>query len=702
MSVLPSKYFNRELSWLEFNQRVLEEALDPSVPLLERVKFLAITASNLDEFFRVRVGGLELMTAHRLSKADPSGMTPRQQLEAIGARVRRMTADQYACYLQDLEPQLAAAGIRRIRPEDLNKTQKRLARQVFENEIYSILTPMAVTSAEDFPLLPNQMLNVCVRLNAPEEAADDGARFAILPLGPTAPRFISLPADNGYSYLLLEDLAAMFAERFFVGEAIAECVPFRVTRNADISVREDAASDLLAGMEEVLDERRHADCVRLEVDQSASPMLLGFLRTALGIDTAEVFTLPGPLDLAAWSTLSDRVGFDHLKYEPWPPQRSPVLAAGGSMFEVIAAQDVLLYHPYDSFEPVQRLVEEAAADPEVLAIKQILYRTSRDSPIVAALQRAAENGKHVTVVVELKARFDEARNIAWARRLEQAGAQVIYGVKGLKTHAKACLIVRREPHGIQRYVHFGTGNYNEATARIYSDASLFTADGELGSDVVAFFNAVTGYSQPQTYRKLEAAPIGLRDRLLELIRTETERARDRQPARIMAKVNALLDTQLIDALYEASQEGVEIKLNVRGICCLRPGVAGLSDNIEVVSIVDRYLEHARILYFHHGGDGRVFVSSADWMPRNLDRRIELLVPIEDAQCRQRLTHILETCFADNLKARRLLGDGTHQRVTAAGEPVRAQERLFEEIRAAVKQAEQQRATAFEPHLPGRT
>jgi polyphosphate kinase len=473
-------------------------------------------------------------------------------------------------------------------------------------------------------------------------------------------------------------------------------------RNADISVREDAASDLLAGMEEVLDERRHADCVRLEIDESASPMLLNFLRRALGIEKVEAFSLPGPLDLAAWSTLSDRLGFDHLKYEPWPPQRSPLLTAGRSMFETITAQDVLLYHPYDSFEPVQRLVEEAAVDPEVLAIKQILYRTSRDSPIVAALQRAAENGKHVTVVVELKARFDEARNIAWARRLEQAGAQVIYGVKGLKTHAKACLIVRREPHGIQRYVHFGTGNYNEATARVYSDASLFTVDGDLGSDVVAFFNAVSGYSQPQKYRKLEAAPIGLRDRLLEMIRTETDRARDRQPARIMAKVNALLDTQLIDALYEASQEGVEIRLNVRGICCLRPGVPGLSENIEVVSIVDRFLEHARIMYFHHGGDGRVFMSSADWMPRNLDRRIELLVPIEDAQCRQRLTHILETCFADNAKARRLRGDGTHERATAAGEVVRAQERLFDEVRAAVRQAEQQRATVFEPHLPGQT
>lgn len=697
MSSPDSKYLNRELSWLEFNQRVLEEALDAEVPLLERVKFLAITASNLDEFFRVRVGGLELTTAHGGGRADPSGMMPRQQLAAVRDRVRRMTGQQYGCYLEELEPQLTSIGIRRTRPDDLTKTQKRLARQVFENEIYSILTPMAVTSADDFPLLPNQMLSVCLRLNA-AEGSDDGARFAVLPLGPAVPRFISLPADNGYSYLLLEDLASMFAERFFVGESIAECVPFRITRNADISLREDAASDLLEGMREVLDERRHADCVRLEIDRAASPMMLAFLGRALGVDPANAFSLPGPLDLSAWFSLTDRPGFDHLKYEPWPPQQSPATPPGRSLFEVIAQQDVLLYHPYESFEPVLRLIDEAASDPEVLAIKQILYRTSRDSPIVAALQRAAENGKHVTVVVELKARFDEARNIAWAQRLEQAGAQVIYGVKGLKTHAKACLIVRREPHGIQRYVHFGTGNYNEVTARIYSDASLFTADADLGADVVAFFNAVSGYSQPQTYRKLEAAPIGLRDRLLELIRTETDRARDGQPARIVAKVNALLDTQLIDALYEASQAGVQVRLNVRGICCLRPGVPGLSENIEVVSIVDRFLEHARILYFHHGGDERVFLSSADWMPRNLDRRIELLVPIEDAQCRQRLTRILEAYFADTVKARRLLADGTHERI--AGGDVRAQARLFDEVRAAVKQAQQQGATVFEPHLPG--
>ncbi|MEX0585190.1 MAG: polyphosphate kinase 1, partial [Pirellulales bacterium] len=419
---------------------------------------------------------------------------------------------------------------------------------------------------------------------------------------------------------------------------------------------------------------------------------------AVGVDQADAVALNGPVDLSAWFQLAERPGFDSLKYEPWPAQSSPAVPSDCSLFETISARDVLLYHPYESFEPVLRFIDEAARDPDVLAIKQTLYRISRDSPVVAALRRAAELGKHVTVVVELKARFDEARNITWARQLEQAGAQVIYGVKRLKTHAKLCLVVRREPQGIQRYVHFGTGNYNEATARVYSDASFFTADGDLGSDASDFFNAVTGYSQPQKFRKLEAAPFGLRDRLLELIRAETELARDRQPARILAKVNALLDTRLIDALYTASQAGVEIKLNIRGICCLKPGVPGLSDNIEVVSIIDRFLEHARVFAFLHGGEERVLISSADWMPRNLDRRLELLIPIEDQACRQQLLRALDAYFNDNVKARKLLADGTHVRLQPGdNEPVRAQQRLFEEARQAVEAADRERTMVFEPH-----
>ncbi|MGH7128843.1 MAG: polyphosphate kinase 1, partial [Planctomycetaceae bacterium] len=451
----------------------------------------------------------------------------------------------------------------------------------------------------------------------------------VIPFGPAANRFITLPSEGGYAFLLLEDVVRQFVQRFFPGEDVVECVPFRITRNAEFSIREDAAGDLLSEMEEVLDARKLSDCARLEIAQDATPATLSFLQETLDVGDRDTYRLSGPLDLAAFMRLTDVRGYDHLKYPPWPPQPSPQVDLTQSLFETISQRDVLLYHPFESFEPVQRLIEEAAADPDVLAIKQTLYRTSRNSPIVAALAKAAENGKSVAVVVELKARFDEARNIEWAKSLEQSGVQVIYGVKGLKTHAKTCIIVRREPHGIQRYVHFGTGNYNEITARLYTDASFITSNDELAADAVSFFNAITGYSQPQPFHRIDVAPIGLRERLLEMINTETERRRHGQPAQILAKLNALVDPTMIDALYEASQAGVEIKLNVRGVCCLRPGVKGLSDHIQVVSVIDRYLEHSRIFYFHHGGDRRVYLSSADWMPRNLDRRIELLVPVDD-------------------------------------------------------------------------
>jgi polyphosphate kinase len=406
--------------------------------------------------------------------------------------------------------------------------------------------------------------------------------------------------------------------------------------------------------------------------------------------------------LAAFMPLTDLPGFDALKYEPWPPQPSPEVEQGVKLFDILAHRDVLLYHPYESFDPVLRLIEEAAADPEVLAIKQILYRTSRKSPIVAALARAAQRGKYVTVILELKARFDEARNIEWARSLEEQGVQVIYGVKGLKTHAKTCIIVRREPHGVVRYVHFGTGNYNEITAKIYSDASLLTSNEELGADAVAFFNAITGYSQPQRYRKIEAAPTGLRPRILELIEAETHRRQQGQQAFIDAKINSLVDPEVIHALYAASQAGVTVRLNVRGVCCLRPGVPELSENISVVSIVDRYLEHSRILHFHHGGDDLVYISSADWMPRNLDRRIELLVPVEDHAAKSRLIGILKTYSEDNVKARALQPDGSYKRLKPGRKkPRRSQEILYEDVCRRVREAEQSKTTTFEPHrAPG--
>jgi polyphosphate kinase len=693
------RYLNRELSWLEFNQRVLDEARDLTNPPLERLKFLAITASNLDEFFMVRVGGLQILARERSNRRDPSGMTPREQLEAISARTHRITSDQYRCLLEEIEPALAASGVRRQTLAGLARRQREAAERVFENEVYPVLSPIAVSSAADLPLLINKSLNLCVQLHPVTEGAEP--RFAVIPLGRSLSRMVTLPSEGGYEYLLLEDMAAMFIERFFPGERIAETVPFRITRNADFAVQEDKASDLLESMKEILDARRVGGCVRLELSDRVTTKTQQFLQEVFEVHGPEVYAAPGPLDLAAFMSLADLPGFDALKNAAWPPQPSPDVDPAASMFEVLAQKDVLLCHPYQSFDPVVRLVQEAAEDPDVLAIKQTLYRTSRESAIVAALARAAQRGKYVTALVELKARFDEARNIEWAEQLEQAGVQVLYGVKGLKTHAKICIIVRREPHGVQRYIHFGTGNYNETTARIYSDISFLTANEELGADATTFFNAITGYSQPRRMLKLEMAPLGLREHIIELIQSETERRRRGQKAAIDAKVNALVDPAIIDALYLASQAGVKVRLNVRGVCCLRPGVPGLSENIEVVSIVDRFLEHARIFHFHHGGDDLTFISSADWMPRNLDGRVELLVPVEDPPLRDRLISMLETYFKDTVKARRLLPDGSYEPAgRGKRKKFRSQEVLFREALSAVKQAKKSRRTTFEPHRAG--
>ncbi len=700
MSSTATNYLNRELSWLEFNQRVLDEAHDPLNPLLERLKFLAITSSNLDEFFMVRVGGLHLLQTSGSKISDPSGMTPKATLEAISLRVHQMMVEQYQCLLTEIEPPLAAAGFQRVHPQDLADSQRRIVEHVFKDEIYPVLTPMAVTPEMDFPYLMNHTLNIVVRLAPDEKNEKREDRFAIIPFGRTEFRFITLPSEGGYQYLPMEDAVCLFIEQYFQGEHVLESIPFRVTKNADVSLHDEFASDLLHQMEDMLAQRKQGSCIRLEIAERVSVETLEFLERGLGVLDQNVYRIPGPLDLTAFMRLTEISGFDALKSESWPPQPAPVVNPEIKMFDNISKQDILLCHPYESFEPVVRLIEEAAVDPDVLAIKQILYRTSKHSPIVAALIRAAEQGKHVTAIVELKARFDEARNIEWAKNLEHAGVQVIYGVKGLKTHAKVCCIIRREPQGIQRYLHFGTGNYNDATAKIYSDISYFTCDEVLASDAINFFNSITGYSQPQKYQKLEAAPISLRDKILDLIHHETERKKQGQKARIVAKVNSLVDPQIIDALYEASEAGVKVKLNIRGICCLRPGVAKLSKNIEVVSIIDRFLEHARILYFYHGGDERVFISSADWMPRNLDRRVELLVPIEEENSRRKVIKILNTYFEDNAKARVLNGEGVYERITPSKEKnlVRCQQVLYEETVAAVKQAEKAGRTVFEPHM----
>ena len=700
MSVHNDLFINRELSWLEFNQRVLDESSDPGHPLLERMKFLAITASNLDEFFMVRVGGLQLVHREGHGGRDTAGLTSAEQLTLIHERVRRMITQQYVHFGDELEPALAAAGIRRVRHDSIDPSQEAVLSQIVDDEIYSVLTPMAVGADVDCPLLPGGSLCISVRL---ENNPDGSPRFAWIPCGRTCSRLLTLPADGSYVYMLLEDVIAWSIGKFFPGETVIECVPFRITRNADLSLREDEAADLMEGMQEILEARKESHCVRLELSADAGAETQDFLKQQFHVDDQDIFTIPGPLDLTGFFPLSDLPGFDHLRDTPWPPTASPVIDPQRNLFDVLAEQSVLLCHPFESFDPVVRFVEEAATDPDVLAIKQTLYRTSRDSPIVRALARAAELGKHVTVIVEIKARFDEARNIEWARSLEQAGVQVIYGIRGLKTHAKVCLIVRREPGGIRRYAHFGTGNYNENTARLYTDISYLTSDAELGADAATFFNTITGYTQPRRFGLIEAAPLGLRDRLLELIAAETERKRQGQPARILAKMNSLVDPKLIKALYEASSAGVEIRLNIRGICCLRPGVPGLSERITVVSIVDRFLEHSRVFHFHQGGVGRTFISSADWMPRNLDRRVELMVPIDEPTAAERLVQMLEHCLADQVKGRRLLDHGGFDQPTLDG-PLgsRSQQLLYDEACEAIRISEETHRTGFVPHwAPGR-
>jgi polyphosphate kinase len=588
-------------------------------------------------------------------------MSPAEQLEVVSKRTDSMVADQYQTFLREIEPQLNDQGIRRRHVAELSQQQSEFIKQVFEEQILPVLSPIAVHDLDQFPLLTGRTLNVAVQLAQNEE--DQPYRYAVIPCGRSSLRFITLPSEGDFEFVLAEDVISLMIQRFFPGEEIISTAPFRITRNADLSVREDDGTDLLAEMEDVLEERKDSFCVRLELSDSVTTEMLAFLKKLLRLQNRDVYVLPGPAGLGDFMRLADLSGYGHLTYPKWTPRNSPQIDPAQSMFDVIRAGDVLLYHPYESFDPVVRLISEAADDPDVLAIKQTLYRTSRNSPIIEALKRAADRGKNVTVIVELKARFDEARNIEWARQLEYSGVHVVYGVRGLKTHAKACVIVRRESQGFQRYIHFGTGNYNEITASFYTDISYLTCNPELGNDIVSWFNAVTGYSQIQQFHHLESAPIGLREKLLEMIEVETDRAKRGHEARIVAKLNSLVDPEMINALYRASAAGVNIQLNIRGICCLKPGVPKLSENIRVTSIIDRFLEHARIYYFYHGGDRRVFISSADLMQRNLDRRVELLVPILDSDCKRQAIRILEYCLKDNVKARRIRPDGGYDKPT---------------------------------------
>lgn len=692
-------YLNREISWIEFNQRVLNEALRDDLPLLERMKFLAITAANLDEFFQVRVGGLMALRRSGLKTPDASGLTPARNLAALRQRILQMMADQYALFRDTLIPALAKAGIQAMQPGDLSVEQTAQVAATFEDLIYPLLTPLAVDPGESPPMVPAlQVIVACRLLNTETQVA----RHSLIPIPDTLGRRVPVTKEaDTHAFLLIEDLIATHAARLFPGENVAATTVFRVTRNGDIAVQEEDAIDLADEMEDVLSARRFAETVRLELRADAPRDLVDMIQQVTAAGAQEIYQSDGPPGLASFMELALLPDFDHLRDANWPGQTSPAIAPGASMFETIAANDVMLFHPYESFEPVLRLLEEAADDPDVVAIKQVLYRTARKSRVIDALINAAENGKHVTVLIELKARFDEARNLDRADELQRAGAQIVYGVKGLKTHAKICMIIRRESGHLRRYVHLGTGNYNETTARLYTDLSYLTCKPEYGNDASLFFNAVSGRSKLLRFQRLVPAPTAMKHTLLDLITGEAERAKQGLPARILAKVNSLQDPDIIKALYKASKAGVEIKLNVRGICCLKPGDPKHSKNIEVVSIIDRFLEHARLFYFHQGGDAEVYISSADWMTRNLEKRVELMIPIEEPQLKRRLVRILEAFFQDNTQASRLLPDGSSQRIVRGKrqKTFRAQELFYQHARNAAKAREHERSMTFEPHVP---
>ena len=670
------RFFNRELSWLEFNGRVLEEACDSSAPLAERLKFQAIVASNLDEFFMVRVAGLKQLVAGGLLDVNADGMLPSEQLAKISVRTHDMVRSLYQNWRGDIAPKLAhKAGIVLLRPGDLNPEQRAALERRFARDVWPVLTPLAVDQGHPFPSLRNRSLSLAILLHKERQrVARRHTIFAVVQVPSVLARLVEVsPVDEGQTaFILLEDLIAMHVGGLFPGFRVVGCSPFRVTRNFDLSIDEDEADDLLKTIQRELRKRERGQAVRLELASDSPAEVESFLRNALRLEPLDVYRVDGPLRLSDLTPLTAHACLRDFHDEPFAPQLIPQLREG-EIFKVLAERDVLLHHPYESFDHVVDFVSEAADDQDVLAIKQTLYRTSADSPIITALIRAAEKAKQVTAVVELKARFDEGRNIAWARMLEEAGVHVVYGLVGFKTHSKVSLVVRRERGAIRRYVHLSTGNYNPATARTYGDLSLLTSREDFADDAGALFNLITGYSSPPAWKRFTVAPLGLKERILELIAREAEFGGQ---GRMIAKMNALVDPDVIRALYRASQAGVRIDLLVRGICCLQPGVPGQSDNIRVTSVVDRYLEHARIFYFEAGGKKEVYLSSADWMPRNFVRRIEVMFPIDDKAIRDRIVgEILGTQLADNVKTRILQPDGSYQRATAGKDAalVRSQE-----------------------------
>ncbi|MBQ2668467.1 MAG: RNA degradosome polyphosphate kinase [Clostridia bacterium] len=679
-------YYNRELSWMDFNARVLEEAQKKDNPIMERLRFLAITGSNLDEFFMVRVAGVSNQVNAGYTKPDASGLTPKELLNELDKKTHAFMEKQYSCLYRSILPMLKKqADIEFITPDKMTDAQKRHIDAYFHQVLFPVLTPLAVDSSRPFPMLANKSLNLAVRLTSKDDPGEKC--FAVVQVPAILPRFTELPKiGETRCFVLLEDIITAYLEELFELHEIKAVCPFRITRNSDLTIDEEA-DDFMYEIEKSIKRRKRGRPVRLELIQHADKDTRKFLMKTMEIGDSEVYEVPGPLDLTFFSKFANLPGCDHLCFAPIRPT-TPAGDFWGytDIFEAIRDGDRLVHHPYETFDHVVQFIAQAAEDENVLAIKQTLYRVSGNSPIIASLIKAAENGKQVTVLVELKARFDEENNINWARKLEKAGCHVIYGLTGLKTHCKIALVVRREEDGIRRYLHLGTGNYNDSTAKIYTDLGLFTCNAQYGSDASSLFNVITGYSRPPEYKHFIVAPHGMRSFFVYMIRREIENAKDGLPSGITVKVNSLVDPELIDLLYEASQAGVQIKLIVRGICCLIPGIPGVSENITVMSIVGQLLEHSRIFRFENGGSPRIYVGSADWMPRNLDRRIELVFPIEDEKQKARAFSILDTMLSDTTNARYMQSDTSYVHVDLRGkQKISSQLNFYHEAQERLKE-----------------
>ncbi|MCL1878490.1 MAG: RNA degradosome polyphosphate kinase [Defluviitaleaceae bacterium] len=693
-----SLYNNRELSWLEFNERVLEEAIDKTNPLMERLKFLAITASNLDEFFMVRVASLVRVSTimhNESDRPDASGLTPHEQLSAVLQRVREMVAKQYSCLMRSIFPSMEKEGIVFLNYNGLDEKQKKFCDDYFNDVLYQVLTPMAIDQSRPFPAINNRTVNIFIELAPDKDApithgikwSDDasqlevteeqetGRKYAFVQVPTVVPRIVRLPRsqkDSRHDFILLENIIMAHIDKLFHGHTVSRTALIRVTRNMDIDISEEDIEDLLDEMARSLRGRRWGEPVRIEKSKKIGKHAAQLLQAAIDISDEHVYEISGPPDLAEFFAFASQPEFAHLRHSPIKPTPVAAFENAPSMFRILRKQDVLVHHPYASFDPVLRFVQEAAADPRVLAIKQTLYRVSGKSPIIHALIKAAENGKQVSVLVELKARFDEENNIHWAKLMEKSGIHVIYGLTGLKTHCKVCLVIRREDDAIRRYMHLSTGNYNESTAKIYTDIGLFTCNESFGQDATQLFNLLTGYSKMTEWKKFFVAPATLRSELARLIDTEAKNAARGKPAEITAKMNSLTDIDMIRLLYLASQAGVKIRLLVRGICCLRPGVPGVSENITVSSIIDRYLEHSRIFIFENNGKKRVYLSSADLMERNLNRRVEVMFPVDDEKLKQEIIDSVKMSLSDNVKRRTAAPDGTYARVSRRGQTMHSQ------------------------------